>query len=148
MDKFRIWHEGNNQYEYYSIADVWKNGWQNCEATRPNGVHNKIELDERGIFTTHECLDKQSKTPFVLTGKREWFTGFKDNDGVDIYCDDVVKDLRDRIGHKVVWCKNRGVGFEFILQGGTKKWYPLCEFVRNLQVIGNPHQTAKLLESK
>ena len=71
--RFKVWHKGNSKFEYATIEDIWKNGWQCCEATRQppkclGDIRNNIETRQMGVFTTDKCLDeiaKQSFTPMA-----------------------------------------------------------------------------------
>jgi uncharacterized phage protein (TIGR01671 family) len=152
--KIRAWHEGNHEFIYFTLIDLWKNGWQCCEATRGtpdchlDGVNDIRTLGNR-LFTTDECLNRIANASFV--GKAQWelFTGLQDKNGKEIYEGDIIQ--LDRHLHPFI---DRTLTGE-VFYGEDGCWYhtytdgrPAKRMFRGCKVIGNIYENPELLEEQ
>lgn len=143
--KFRAWHEANKKFEYVTIKDIWKNGWQCCEGTRQLGETdeiNQIKTKQHGIFTTQECLDGFANKSFIPMAEWKQYTGLKDKNGKEIYEGDVVVDWNTGMKNEysapvVVWLND----------------YKLMNHLQPdqfciLEIIGNIYENPELLKEE
>lgn len=133
--KFRAWHEGNKAFEYFTLRDVWKNGFVCNEGWER--VHSASDADHL------------AEVAFIPTSEPEQFIDIKANDHRDIYEGDIVRTSITHEGHRlphmgeVVYSEYYGCFCTRNL-GGDTPFYRHA--INDREIRGNIHETPDLLK--
>ena len=104
----------------------------------PNGEHRMLWFELKGENSLD--LDYDSFNEVVQTSTIGQFTGLKDKNGIEIYEDDILKDVHFGYNTKVVYSGNQFVSESNVGNVGLFE-------TENYEVIGNIFQNPDLLQS-
>jgi hypothetical protein len=149
--KFRAWHDGNKRFEYFTIKDLWENGFrvgENMQWNPPGRV------TPRSGYIPEKELKDWSDNAFLPNADLQQYTGLKDKNGREIYEGDILTDPYGPEGAATGTVENINGDTIIKFIPGTipedwaHEYYPVLGGSGEYTVIGNIYENPELLSAR
>ena len=143
--RFRAWHEGNGDFVYITLREMWENGYHCCEV---DGCMDRPKSED-GVYTTRAYL--REHRAFKPNATWEQSTGKFDRNGKEVYKGDGIHAVHKSgsgittYAGVVVWDTKYAAWAISYEHSDAGKCTEHLMNIGIIKVIGNIHENPELL---